>query len=207
MTIQLGNGIRRIFLVVKVDEGEPTRLLRLLVLGQVDALNASEEAEELTQVRILDFLRQVRDTHSARVVALRHLRVARAVGVSQARWDIPAWSTSRQGGEAAAASATELRPVAGVARNNALRLGPRLRRVDCGIAAILRPPGLKGSGIHLLKRSLCRLVPLLGNHQLRLHVKDLLVHIERHPLAGVATPVVPCRLGRLGAELGPLPPS
>eukprot|EP00967_Tisochrysis_lutea_P138996 scaffold251748_cov32-Tisochrysis_lutea.AAC.2 len=120
MAVKLGNGTRGVLAVVKVDEGKSARLVRLSVLGKVNTLDSAEPTEELTQVGILDLFRQVRDTYGARVVPLRHLRVAGPIGIPQTRWDVRAPPPCCQCGEATAASTARVRPIARVAWQDAL---------------------------------------------------------------------------------------
>ena len=68
--VQLIDGFLGVLLVEEVDKGEAARRVRLTILSEVYALDWTEAAEELSQVRVLHVLGQIRDTHRATVVTL-----------------------------------------------------------------------------------------------------------------------------------------
>ena len=68
ISVESGDGLCRVLLLVVVDEGESLALAGDLVLGQVDAGDVSERLEQLLQVALLRVLGQVGHSNSGRVV-------------------------------------------------------------------------------------------------------------------------------------------
>ena len=59
VSVESGNGLGRVLLLVVVDEGESLALAGNLVLGKVDSGNVTEGLEQLLQIGLLCVFRQV----------------------------------------------------------------------------------------------------------------------------------------------------
>jgi len=85
VAVELVDGLLRVIAREEVDEREATRLVRLAVLGQVDALDGAKAAEELAQVRVL-YVSERLDTRTVQlssrsaICALREPSALRRLG-------------------------------------------------------------------------------------------------------------------------------
>lgn len=66
VVVDAPDGALRVLAILEVDEGEAARRLRVLVLGEEDAVDLAERLEQLHQVVLRRLLRQV--GHADRVV-------------------------------------------------------------------------------------------------------------------------------------------
>ena len=71
VSVESGNGLGRVLLLVVVDEGESLALAGNLVLGKVDAGNVTEGLEQLLQIALLCVFRQVRDSDRGCVIGYK----------------------------------------------------------------------------------------------------------------------------------------